>query len=78
MTEERIISIVKENGYDTARYVGVWNGYEVWTGDFTDGEVHEVGLPLFVLVKDGTYKLGYDEWMEIMDELYPYEGVEEA
>ncbi|MGN8636226.1 hypothetical protein [Eubacterium pyruvativorans] len=76
MTEKEIVSIAKKNGYDTARYVGVWNGYEVWTGDFTDGKVHEVGLPLFILIKDGKYKLGYDEWMEIMDELYPYMEVE--
>ncbi|MDD6448287.1 MAG: hypothetical protein PUF78_01000 [Lachnospiraceae bacterium] len=77
MDEKDIIAVAKKNSYDTAKYAGEWHGYDVWVGEFTDGKKHEVGLPLFILVKDGKYKLGYDSWMQIMDDLFPYSEDEE-
>ena len=54
-----------------------YSDYEVWASEFTDGKIHTVGLPLFILVKDGKYKLGYDSWMQIMNDLFPYKEDED-
>ena len=49
-------------GYHDAVRRGTWNGYEVVAPVFTDNEMHIIGLPQYILYKDG--KLNWTKGME--------------
>lgn len=71
---EDIIKFVKENDYESAEYKGEYKGYKVYSTIYRDdGEVYCIGLPAFILEKDGALKWVQDEEsFEIMDYFYPY------
>ncbi len=43
-------------GYHDAVRRGTWNGFEVVEPVFTDDEMHIIGLPQYILYKDGELK----------------------
>jgi len=43
-------------GYHDAVRRGTWNGFEVVAPVFTDDEMHIIGLPQYILYKDGELK----------------------
>lgn len=45
--------MARESIYGEARYVLFWNGYFVFEPVFTDLKEHCVGIPEFILIKDG-------------------------
>ena len=66
----KIKQLAKEYGYDNAVEVGNWHGYSVYDPTFNDGEIHYVGLPLKILVKDNEIRMStYDEAMAMLDEM---------
>lgn len=40
-------------GFQTATLLMQNNGVDIYVGNFTDGEIHYVGWPVYFLVKDG-------------------------
>ena len=59
--------------YDSAEYIGDWNGYAVYEPIFNDNKSHCVGFPSFILANDKGLRWTYD-WEEsraIMHKLYP-------
>ena len=61
--------MAKEAGFHDAKRIGLWKGYEVVEPIFTDGEIHYIGLPQYILCKDGKLRWasGMDESLEILD-----------
>jgi hypothetical protein len=58
--------------YDDARYLGMWNGYEVYEPIFNDDEVHYTGFPQFILAKNNALRWTKDhtESIAIMNKFY--------
>lgn len=48
-------------GFDNVVYRGEWKGYKVYDPKTEDGEVAYTGLPVMILVKDGTGRLTHGE-----------------
>lgn len=42
--------------YNNPKYVGIWNGYKVYCEDYGEGRP-AIGLPQFVVYKDGKARL---------------------
>ena len=73
MTLENIIKFAQMSIYDTADYIGKWNGYAVYEPGWNDDDEHCVGFPSFILVKGESIRWSED-WEEsraIMSALYP-------
>lgn len=50
MAPEKVKELILDLGYSRCRYVGKWNGYNVWGPDPADEtEIRYIGLPVFVL-----------------------------
>lgn len=74
MTIEKITAFAKEWGYDDAEYVGQWRGYDTYEPFFHDDEIHHVGPPLCILVRDEKIRMTTpEESFERLDELFPYD-----
>lgn len=75
----KAIEMARASIYDTAAYLGEWNGYRVYEPDFNDNKEHCIGIPLFILEKDGKLRWTRDgaESFDIMDALYEKEEEEE-
>lgn len=54
---QEIIALARKHGYDTARYFKRWNDYDVYCADDEGNEVQFVGLPQYILVKDGKARI---------------------
>lgn len=52
MGEIDAIRCAKKNGYDTANYLGVYEGNNCYEATFYNGEARIVGLPAFILEKN--------------------------
>jgi hypothetical protein len=63
--------LAKKAGFHDAKLIGKWKGYEVVEPIFTDGETHFVGMPQYLLCKDGKLRWteDYQESLDIMDDL---------
>lgn len=64
-------TMAREAGYHDARKVGEWDGYEIIEPIFTDGQSHFIGLPQYILYRDGKLRWAKDtqESFSIMDAL---------
>jgi hypothetical protein len=64
--------IARASIYDDAKYIGKWNGYEVYEPIFTDDKEHYIGFPQYILVKGETLRWTKDhtESIAIMDVFY--------
>ncbi len=64
--------VLRKGIYDDCEYLGTWNGYEVYNPFFKDGITRELGLPEFIVVKNGAINFIQDEKIvfEIMDFFY--------
>lgn len=55
-------------GFDNVKRVGKWHGFDVFDPDYNDDIIRYIGLPQFILVKDGVSRWSSpDEAFEIMD-----------
>ena len=63
--------MARNAGFHDAKRIGEWNGYVVIEPIFTDTETHIVGIPQFILYKDGALRWtkNTDESFAIMDDL---------
>lgn len=51
---DKIMSLAHDKGYASAEYIGEFNGFRVYEAIYRSGaEKHSVGLPAYVLEKDG-------------------------
>lgn len=48
---DNVLNLIKESIYDDAKYIGKWQGFEVYEPLFNDDEVHYTGMPLYILKK---------------------------
>lgn len=63
-------AMARNLGYHDAVRRGTWNGYEVVEPVFTDNEMHIIGLPQYILYKDGRLKWTEgEEGLKIMSAL---------
>lgn len=46
------IRFAKRSGFNGASYLMEWSGYSVFMPLFEDNEIHYIGQPIFILVKD--------------------------
>lgn len=59
----------KSKGYDRAEFRREWRGYKVFEPLWDDDEVHYVGYPYKIMVKDGKARMQtFDECLAYMDE----------
>lgn len=58
-------------GFHDVRIIGKWEDYEVAEPIFTDGKMHCIGFPQYILCKDGVLRWSKDneEGLRIMDTL---------
>lgn len=68
-TLDSAIEMARNSVYDNARYLGKWKGFDVYEPVFEDDEDHFIGLPEFILAKNGSIRwtTGIDEAFAIMD-----------
>lgn len=70
---EKILSkarkMAREAGFGDVMPLGRWKGFDVAEAIFTDGEIHYIGYPQFILSKDGKLRWSNDsdESLAIMD-----------
>lgn len=66
---QKVKKMARNAGYHDAKAIGKWKGYEVAEPIFTDGVVHYIGIPMFILVKDGTMRwtVNWQESKAIME-----------
>lgn len=50
---QKAIQMAKAEIYDGARYIGTWNGFDVFEPTFNDNEPRFIGFPQFIIAKDG-------------------------
>jgi len=60
----KIIDFAKQNGYETAKYIGKWRDYDVYEPIFNSDEISFTGVPLVVLVR------GEEMRMSTVEEAY--------
>ena len=59
---EAIIEFAKENGYQTAAYLGEWRGFKCYEPIMSEGEISFIGLPLLILEdKEGNIRMSTPE-----------------
>lgn len=45
------VKMAKQSVYDSARYIGRWNGFDVYEPTFADDEPRFIGFPQFIIAK---------------------------
>ena len=58
---EKVIDFAKQQGYDSAEYIGKWRGYDVYEPLFAGDEVSVVGPPLIILVKGAKIRMSTED-----------------
>ena len=71
MSKRRIVKFAREYGFDRAKRVGTYNGYDVYSPYMSSGAVLTTGFPHFILVKDNEIEMYVDDDLKVMDALYP-------
>ncbi len=67
---QTIIDLAVQNGYDTATLLKQANGYNVYVPDFEGDEICCIGLPQYILEKDGKVRMTKgEEGLDIMEQL---------
>ena len=67
-TPPEITEFAKDNGYDNAEYLGIWQDYKVFEPTFNDNNEHYIGYPLSILLKDGEIRFTTEkETFEVLD-----------
>lgn len=64
--------MAKKAAYHDVKRIGKINGHVVLEPIFTDGETHVIGIPQFILYKDGKLRWtdSMEESFEIMDKFF--------
>lgn len=57
------LKMAKESIYDDVKYIGVWEGYEIYEPILTNAGLCFIGFPQFVIIKDGKARWSTD-WNE--------------
>lgn len=60
-TPQEVIDLARKCGFDTAEYWKRWHGYDVYEPYFDDSEIQMIGLPQFILSKDGKIRITHGE-----------------
>lgn len=47
--------------YDGARYIGTWNGFDVYEPTFADNEPRFIGFPQFIIAKGNSIRWTADD-----------------
>lgn len=50
---KKILELARKNGFHSVKRLGMWQNHNVYEPIFTDNEIHYIGFPQFILVKDG-------------------------
>ena len=71
MLPTEVEEFAKENGYETAEYMGVWRSYKCYEPVYSKDEAVYIGMPSMILVdENGKIRMAtYEEVMQRMDEL---------
>lgn len=48
---DNVLNLIKDSIYDDVKYVGEWQGFELYEPIFNDDEVHYIGMPSYILKK---------------------------
>lgn len=48
---KRAVQMAKQSIYDGARFIGKWNGFDVYEPTFADNEPRFIGFPQFIIAK---------------------------
>lgn len=66
---KKILELARKNGFHSVKRLGMWQNYNVYEPIFTDNEIHYIGFPQFILVKDRKIRWtkDYNESMDILD-----------
>lgn len=65
---KKILELARKNGFHSVKRLGMWQNHNVYEPIFTDNEIHYIGFPQFILVKDGKIRWTKDcnESMDIL------------
>lgn len=53
---QKIKEMARSAGFHDVRFAGHWNGYKVFEPIFSDGVIHYIGYPTFILRKGKTLR----------------------
>lgn len=69
MDLKNVISFAKKNGYETAKKLNNWNGYECYEPIMDSKKEAEIGPPLLILVKGESIRMStVEESFQQMDD----------
>jgi hypothetical protein len=69
-TPNKVVQFIKENGFDKAVYLTHWEGYEVYEARYNSEEVPFIGLPQFILYREGKIRFtAFEEYQKISNSL---------
>lgn len=77
MSKRRIVKFAREYGFDRAKKVGTYNGYDVYSPFTSNGDIPVIGFPHFILVKGDEIIMHIDDDFEVYDALYPNNDLKE-
>lgn len=58
---KRAIKMARQSVYDSAHFIGKWNGFRVYEPTFTDNEAHFIGFPQYILAKKNEMRWAEDD-----------------
>jgi len=67
MDKNKIINFAKSQGFGAVKKLEDWHDYEIYEPLFNDDEIHFIGLPFFIMVKDDGIRMStldeVEEWI---------------
>ena len=69
--KKKIKEMARKYGFHDVEYAGKWHDCKVYEPIFTDGKVHYIGYPQYILNEDGILRWcsDWEESMSIMSEV---------
>ncbi len=63
--------MAKDAGFHDVKYIGKWKDYEIVEPIFTDGEIHYIGYPQYILIEGSQLRwtADSDESLAIFEDL---------
>ena len=69
---EEALKLALDWGFQTVKKLGTYEDYTVYQPDFNDGKTHMIGLPHYILEKDGKLKMHIDNYsFKVTKYFYP-------
>lgn len=53
--------MAKHSGFDSAKYIGKWTSYDIYSPSYSDNITHYIGSPLYILINEDELRWATNE-----------------